>query len=342
MFKRLVRLKNVLLVISVFLIILFILSLGSAYPKNQLIYGATFSVKQARALGLDWQKVFISALDDLKIKKLRLVAYWDEVEKQDGKYEWQELDWQIKEAGSRKTDLILAVGGRLPRWPECHLPGWTNGLTKQQREEKILDYIKQTIERYKNEKQIIAWQVENEPFLSHFGDCPKLDPNFLDQEIEAVRKLDNRPIIVTDSGELSLWIPAARRADIFGTTMYRYTYSSYLKRYINYPITPAFFRAKRNLAKLFAWKPADWIVIELQAEPWASEPYQNVSRAERDKTMDPEKFKDTLEFARLAGFKEFYLWGVEWWYWEKEVNKRGDFWEIAKEIYADKDIANKK
>jgi len=333
MFKRFKIIKNILLIVFVFLTVLLLLCLGAVYPKNQLVYGVTFSVKQAKALDLDWQKVFISALDDLKIDRFRLVAYWDEIEKNNGQYDWQDLDWQIQEANSRNAQIILAVGGRLPRWPECHLPIWTNNLTKETREDKILQYIEKTVDKYKNEKQIIAWQVENEPFLSHFGDCPKLDPDFLDREIELVKKLDDRPIIVTDSGELSLWIPAARRADIFGITMYRDTYSAYLNRYVHYPITPSFFKIKRNITKIFAWKPNNWIVIELQAEPWASAPYQSVSQAERDRTMSPEKFKEILEFSRKAGFKEFYLWGVEWWYWEKDKNNRPEFWEIAKGLF---------
>jgi len=31
----------------------------------------------------------------------------------------------------------------------------------------------------KNEKAITAWQVENEPFLAGFGECPKFDVYFL-------------------------------------------------------------------------------------------------------------------------------------------------------------------
>lgn len=318
--------------IIIFFFLIFLISRGHIYNRNELIYGLTFSKKQAVYLGLDWRDLYRRLFYELGVKKIRLPAYWDEIEKSQNQFNWNDLDWQINEASTTDAEIILAVGGRLPRWPECHFPNWTNSLQKSEREAEILHYIKEAVTRYKDKQNIVAWQVENEPFLSHFGDCPELDSKFLDQEITLVRKLDNRPIIVTDSGELSVWIPAARRADIFGTTMYRDTYSSHVKSYIHYPITPGFFRFKKNITSLFA-QPKKWLVIELQAEPWGPKPYQDLSKAERDRTMDLQKFKDILEFSRQAGFREFYLWGVEWWYWEKETQNNPALWEEAKKLF---------
>lgn len=324
--------KRLFFWLIIFLFFIFAFSRGHVYEKDELLYGVTFSKKQAESLGLDWKKVFISTLDDLGVKKIRLSAYWDEVERENNNFFWDDLDWQISQAGSRDVEIILAIGGRLPRWPECHFPGWAEQLGKEERESEIIKYIEEVINRHRGEKQIIAWQIENEPFLSHFGDCPELDSRFLDKEIARVHNMDARPIVVTDSGELSLWIPAARRADIFGTTMYRDTYSAHLKRYVHYPIGPAFFRFKKNIADLFA-SPKKWIVIELQAEPWAPVPYQDISKGERDRTMNLEKFREILEFSRQAGFREFYLWGVEWWYWEKEKNNDPSLWNEAKIVF---------
>lgn len=332
MFKNFKRINKIFIALIIFLFIIFLLSRGHIYGNNELKYGITFSKKQAESLGLDWRKAYLAALDELGVKKIRLPAYWDEIEKNGGEYFWDDLDWQIAEAEERGAEIILAVGGRLPRWPECHFPGWTEGLTKEEREAKILSYIEKVVSRYKANKRIAAWQVENEPFLAHFGDCPEVDGEFLNKEIALVKSLDGRQIIVTDSGELSIWIPAARRADIFGATMYRDTYSRHLKRYIHYPFAPGFFRFKKNITRLFA-KPDKWVVIELQAEPWGPVPYQNLSREERDRTMNLEKFREIIEFARFSGFKEFYLWGVEWWYWEKEANNDNSLWEEAKKLF---------
>jgi len=318
------------IIILVFFILVF--SQGKVYEQKDLLYGVTFSQKQAQDLGLDWRQVYLEILDDLSARKLRLSAYWNEIEAEENNFYWDDLDWQIEEADKRGAEIILAVGGRLPRWPECHFPKWLNGYGEAEKNEKIKNYIEAVISRYKNKKNITAWQVENEPFLPHFGECPEPDSKKLDMEIALVKSLDSRPIVVTDSGELSIWVPAARRANIFGTTMYRDTYSEQLKSYIHYPIGPAFFRFKKNIARLFA-KPDKWIVIELQAEPWAPVPFQNTSKTERDKTMNSEKFTEILEFARQTGFQEFYLWGVEWWYWEKETQNNPLLWEKAKKLF---------
>lgn len=332
MFRNFRRIKIFFVVLILFLFFVFLASRGHVYKPAELDYGVTFSKKQAENLGFNWQEVYLSVFDDLGVKQIRLPVYWNEIERVQGNYAWQDLDWQINEATKRQIKIILAVGARLPRWPECHFPEWTEGKLKAQVESKILDYITKVIERYRGNKQITAWQIENEPFLSHFGDCPKFDKKFLDQEIALARSLDSRPIVVTDSGELSIWLGAARRADIFGTSIYRDTYSKFFNSYIHYPIAPGFFRFKKNLVSLFT-KPKSWIVIELQAEPWGPKSYQELSQADRDRTMNLAKFKNIIEFSRQAGFREFYLWGVEWWYWELQQG-RPEVWEYARTLFS--------
>ena len=324
--------KKIVFFAIVVIFFFFLFSRGVVYDKKDLEYGVTFSKKQAEDLNLDWKKLYDAIFVDLGVKKIRLAAYWDEVQKEEGQYNWEDLDWQIERASEAGAEIILAAGVRLPRWPECHIPDWTENLEQTKKNEKTLSYIEAVINRYKDKKNITAWQIENEPFLSHFGECPPLDKNFLDQEIALVKKLDSRPIVVTDSGELSVWVQAASRADIFGTTMYRDTYSKTLEKYIHYPIAPGFFRFKKNLTRFFA-HPQKWIVIELQGEPWGPKFLKELSQEEKDRTMDINKFTDILEFSRLAGFKEFYLWGVEWWYWEKEINGNDKFWEEARWIF---------
>lgn len=330
--KRIKFTKKLIFTLTIVVFVFFVLSRGHIYNQSELIYGVTFSDKQARDLGLDWQETFMAMLDDLGVRKLRLSAYWDQVEPENNNFNWESIDWQIEKASEAGAEIILAVGGRLPRWPECHFPGWIEDLSTEEKEKEVFHYIKETINRYKDNKNIINWQVENEPFLRGFGECPKLDRDLLDKEITLVKTLDDRPIVVTDSGELSVWVPAAKRANIFGTTMYRDTYSEHLKSYVHYPIEPGFFRFKKNIARLFA-RPEKWMVIELQGEPWGPEPFQNLTQEERDKTMNLDKFKEIIEFSSQTGFQEFYLWGVEWWYWEKQGNGDPGIWEEAKKLF---------
>lgn len=324
--------KNIGLAVIVIFWLLFVFSWAKIYPSEELEYGATFSYTQSQSLGLDWKANYIAMLDELGVKRLRLPVYWNEVQPEPNRYDWSNLDWLVDQAEQRNVAVILALGHRVPRWPECHFPQWTESLSKDQREDATLSYLREAMVRYRQRPAIRYWQIENEPFLPHFGTCPPLDKDFLDEEIALARSLDPRPIIVTDSGELSLWVPAAKRADIFGSSIYLNTYSERFKRYIHYPITPIFFRIKKNISNLFA-HPQDWIIIELQGEPWTPGPYQTFSEADRSRTMDLEKFKQINEFARQTGFKTFYWWGVEWWYWEKETQNNPALWQEAKRVF---------
>src|SRR3989344_3987172 len=100
-----------------------------------------------------------------------------------------ELDYQIAEAERVGAEVVLAVGRRLPRWPECHIPEWASKLDVVNNNTAQLEYVTQVVERYRNSPAIKIWQVENEPFLEVFAfdHCGFLDTDFLDKEIALVR-----------------------------------------------------------------------------------------------------------------------------------------------------------
>jgi hypothetical protein len=127
---------------------------------------------------------------------------------------------------------------------------------------------------------------------------------------------------------LSLWIPAAKRADIFGTTMYREVYSAKLGHW-RYPIGPNFFKAKMLLIKLFAHQNNP-IVIELQGEPWVQGWTTSAPLETQLASMNARILTDNIEFAKKTGMKEIYVWGVEWWYWMKMAQNNPTLWEAAK------------
>ena len=306
-------------------------NLSGSAPREDVKLGMTFSARYAADLGLDWREAYLALLDDVGVKKMRIPVYWDSVEKDQNKYDWSDLDWQLSEARKRGVEVILTIGQRVPRWPECHIPAWV-GEDAGKRQVVLLHFMGKAVERYKSNPAVVTWQVENEPFLA-FGICPPFDVSFLEQEVAFVKSLDpSRPIMLTDSGELSLWVSAASRGDIFGTTMYRNIWSKKVGGYFTYPIGPNFFRTKEFMVRLFT-EQKNLVVIELQAEPWASGWVADVPLSEQFRTMDENKLKANVDYAKRVGFPEVYLWGGEWWYWLKVKKDYPAVWEAGKELF---------
>ncbi len=298
-----------------------------------ITYGMSFNTLYARELGLDWQEAYDAILTDLGVRHLRLAAHWPMVEPERGVYNFSELDYQVRKAEEVGAEVILAVGRRLPRWPECHVPVWAQNLPAEVRNEVQLEYMKQVVERYKASPAVKVWQVENEPFLKAFAfeHCGELDTDFLDSEIEFVRSLDaSRPILVTDSGNLGTWHGAYKRGDRFGTSVYVHFWNPELGQFRTF--LPAwFYRVKDNvMALMYGEKPT--YLIELSAEPWLIEPIAAVPISVQFSRMDIEKFNDILEYAEATRFDTQYLWGAEWWYWLL-LSGEPDFWERGRELF---------
>jgi len=336
--KRLLKIAKytVLSSLSVILIIYASLWVWNIFvdelPREKLRFGVTFSNLYAKELGLDWKETYLATLDDLEVRRVRLPAYWRDIESVEGTLNFDEIDFQVDEAVERDTEIILAVGQKLPRWPECHIPDWAKNNPK--REEALLAYIESTIMRYKDTDQIKYWQVENEPFLTGFGDCPPFDKDFLDSEIALVKSLDDRPILITDSGELGDWVRARRRGDIFGTTMYRDVWFRRIIR-VHYPLPPTWFRFKDFVSSSLAGNSSaeEIIVVEMQAEAWGKDPIPFLTLEQQLKYMNFGDFKDNIRYAKRANIPEIYLWGVEWWYYLKTTQDIPEFWEYSKTLF---------
>ncbi len=331
--KKIIVIVLFVLIFIVFFVFLLRRPAGLVSNVEDIKWGVTFSKYFTEEMGLDWKETYLAILDDLKPKSLRLPLYWQDIEAQAGIYNFADYDWLASEAQKRNVELVLIIGRKLPRWPECHLPEWAASLNERSQQTRILKLISEIAGHYKDLGNLYLWQVENEPFFP-FGECSLWGAGFLDEEIKAVRTLDSaHQIIVTDSGELSLWVPAAKRADIFGTTMYRIIWNKYLG-YFKYPLPPRFFWLKANLVHLFyPQKPI--IVSELQLEPWGEKLLKESPLEEQVKSMNLRQFEENIAYARQAGFPEVYLWGTEWWYWLKVKHNQPEIWETAKKLISE-------
>ncbi|HYC79769.1 MAG TPA: beta-galactosidase, partial [Candidatus Binatia bacterium] len=195
--------KKALIVIA---IILALFAAGCVYfaskyePSSTTEWGITFSHRYAESLGYDWKVMYLDMLNDLKPKKLRLMAYWEDIEPQPNVYDFSKAALMLEEAGKRNIEVILVVGHKQPRWPECHHPDWYGSLSQEERDQAQLKMVENAVNYYKRFDAIKIWQVENEALFTFGHECPKTPVDLIQKEMEIVRKADSRPILMTDSG----------------------------------------------------------------------------------------------------------------------------------------------
>lgn len=328
---------SVVIIIVILAVIFVYYFVGTAPKQKNITWGVDFSQMQAESLKLNWKEVYSAIINDLGVKNIKIHTQWNWVEGKKDNYYFDDIDWQIKQAEKNNVKIIYVVGLKTGRWPECHEPSWVKELSEDNQKEELLEYIEKVVLRYKDSSAIINWQIENEPFFK-FGECPDWyykNDDLIKKEINLVKSLDStRKIIISDSGEQSSWFKVAKLGDIVGITMYRKVWARITDKIgfnMNYFFAPVTYWRKALIIKKFFKK--DVIGIELQAEPWASKLFYDVPLEEQAKTMNIKFFKENVEYAKSTGLDRFYFWGVEWWYWMKDVQNKPEIWNEAKLLF---------
>ena len=306
-------------------------------PQKNITWGLTFSTIRATELGFQPQKLLTVIINDLHPQKIRIPVYWNEIEPEPGKFNFNVIDELLTQTDKQNIDVVLGIGKKQPRWPECHQPNWYNNLESQQQDEAVLKMIETAVTNLKHHPSITAWQIENEPFFQYGPHCPTISRQLYQQELAVVKKLDQRPTIATDSGEKGFWIDAAwSGANVFGATMYREAYYEKRGKYITYPLPWWTYNLKMGQVKLLT-SVDNVIGVELQAEPWLmeSDPMYTVPEQQLEH-MNAKIFENNINYATKVGFSENYLWGAEWWYWMQAKHGNSSMIEAAKNLFINK------
>ncbi len=313
-------------------VLMVLLAWGYRFSQRDIpvSYGVSFSLKYAEELGVDWKANFTALLDDLQIRHYRLMSYWEYHEPENGRYDFKALDWQMDEATKRGAKVMLAVGLRQPRWPECHIPTWAADLPANDWQRELDEYIAAVAQRYSKHPALDTYQLENEYYNRNFGTCDHYGYSVerLRREKEIIHSVDPRhPVVISFANQLGMPFRGPH-PDIYATSLYRGNYIKHLG-YVAYPIPSHFYAAKSQLVR---WLHGREVLIhELQLEPWGPRATKDLSNEEQLHYMPTSRMADTFVFARRTGMKEIHLWGAEWWYWRKE--QRGDpaMWETVRE-----------
>jgi len=304
--------------------------------SKPLVLGTSFIPAYAESLGLNAQDTMDALINDVGVRHFRLVSYWDQLEPQQGQYDFTQLDWQFQKAEAAHAKVTLSLGLRQPRWPECHMPSWAQSEQQQQWQPQLAGFIQATVNRYKNSPALDSYQLENEYFLKGFGTCTNWDRDRLISEYNLVKQLDpHHTLIVSRSNNAIGWPAGQPQPDEFGISIYKRVWSPVTRGYFEYPFPAWYYAFVAGFQKIVTGK--DMIIHELQAEAWTphGQTMAETPLQEQNKSFDAARFASRVQYGKGTGMREIYLWGGEYWYYRLVVLHDHTMWDAAKQTFHD-------
>jgi hypothetical protein len=291
-------------------------------------FGVSFSIKQCRNFQIDPADALDWLIEEAGFRRFRLMSYWNEHEKQPGKFDFSALDAQIERVAKAKGVITLCLGNRQPRYPENHWPDWAWEAPKDQRTAALLNYVATVVERYKDNPAIISYQLENEALLTYFGERNEVDHKRLRDEFALVKRLDpSRPVIMSTSSAIG--IPIRRPIpDIVGFSIYKITYKYKKKKYETSPHFAFYDRLRALLIRIIWRRPS--FIHELQLEPWGPTEIWKMTPEQQDESMGPKQIAINVKLGKDTRLYPIDLWGGEWYYWRTTKLNDPSTWQAVK------------
>ena len=324
-------------------------------PRRSTMLGISFRPLQAEAFGLDGRAT-LQALLAYPFQIIRLGAYWNRIEPKPAAFRTAELDWQIDRAEKAGKQIILCVGPlKTFGYPEFFVPGHQlknsfpeHKLIKPSAYPSLLDaateFISRLVERYKQCKSIVAWQLEHEAVdplgVEHSW---RLDFAFVQREVEALRKADpTRPLVMNGFLPTSLLVrltqwwqtrdqgdslaAAQRLADMIGIDYYpRHALVALGRNSLYLDGSQSRWQHQRR-RQLLAWANAHGkrlLITEGQAEPWEAVTTPPNPLDQGMYSCLPEQVINNYNiWLRESGQEDtlhaYLFWGAEYWMLRKQ------------------------
>lgn len=303
----------------------------ASQASQPLQLGVSFSADYAASLGLSPPATLHALISQVGVRNFRLVSYWNDIEPQAGHYDFSQLDWQFKQAEVAKAKIILTVGLRQPRWPECHMPGWASNEPAAKWQPQLASFIQAVVLRYRNSPSLSAYQLENEYFLHGFGKCQDFSRNRLVSEYNLVKQLDPAHRVIVGRSNNAIGLPIGQpQPDEFSISVYKRVWDAAVThRYLEHPYPAWFYGFLAGLQEIVNHK--NMVIGELQAEAWPpnGQTIQQSSLAEQNKSLDAGRLKARFSYGKATGMRTIDMWGAEYWYYRLKILHDPSLWLTA-------------
>jgi hypothetical protein len=315
-------------------------------------YGVNFSCKQAEYLGLACAPLFERILDDLGVRHVRISAYWSDIERRPGDYDFRSVDRLLDIARSRDARVTVSIGMRAQRYPEFWFPTWLRRsaeLSPDQFPEDnpvvrtaLLSYLEAAAAHIGAHPAVEAIQVENEPFVPSYAYETRwrIRPEFLAEEIAVVRAHDpgGHPIVVSHASWTRLddhWRWILDYADVVAQSVYVKRQRGPWDWFYIFPyrLGPLTADLRRQAGEAERREKELWIG-ELQAEPFEA-PGVDVRQIPTGQaaSFSAQRFDSNVELAARSGATRVYLWSAEWWLYLHDVRDEPELWTKARALF---------
>lgn len=324
----------------------------SVEPRGATRLGTSFRPPQCEALGLDPRKT-LEGLLPYPFQLIRLGAYWNRIETEPGSFRTDELDWLVDACEQAGKHIILSVGPvknfTYPEFfvPEHHLsePLPEGTLIEPDAHPELLTagaaFIRRIVERYRDRKAVVAWQVEHEAVdplgMEHSW---RLSADFARKEVEAVREADpSRPVMMNGFLPTSLpvrlqqwWrtrdqgdslVVAQQLADVVGIDFYpRHALAAVGPQtlYLDGSKAPWQQRTRKRIFEWAAAEPGREVMIsEGQSEPWETVTNPPNPQDQAMYSCLPEQlienYNQCMRWNHRAPIRAsaYLFWGAEYW-----------------------------
>ena len=285
----------------------------------------------------------------LGAKHVRLSVEWNQVEPRQGEYDFRLIDALLAEVNRAGAKALVSVGAKAQRHPEFFIPEWalegtnlaSNAVVDDDPalRQRILAMIAAVVAHTSSSPAIEAWSADNEPYIpSERADGWRFSREFVRDEGEAIRANDpqRRPVSINHAQHFVTdrrWQDALEDADILAASFYPFRNVPILGRMVVIPIPEIGFIAPNyaHQARSARAEGKPFWLTEMQAEPWVDSDIRLVGPANPSPNLTPANFRKAMDYARRTGAERVYLWGSEWWLFQKLHYGDAMWWELARE-----------